>query len=161
MELWALLTLAKKMGVDPDDMIGKTERAERELEDYLFKYPGFEGELPFDLTITLLGKSVTRKAKVVYEHTPDWEYWDTRKQAPFTGREGTKFHIEAAAVPVTEEAPEWFEMGGIARDGVLPEEIWDAVLNAINDKCKAEDAERRRVAAEKRAAATRTSKKRH
>jgi hypothetical protein len=46
-----------------------------------FKYPGFKGELPFDLTFTFLGKSVTRKAKVVYEHTPEWPYSDLRKQA--------------------------------------------------------------------------------
>jgi hypothetical protein len=29
------------------------------LSDYSFKSPGFKGELAFDLTITLLGKSVT------------------------------------------------------------------------------------------------------
>jgi hypothetical protein len=85
MGMWALLTLAKKMGVDPDEMIRKTEQEERALSDYSFKYPAFKGELPFDMTLTLLGKSVTRKAKMVYEHTPEWPYYDLRKQAEFTG----------------------------------------------------------------------------
>src|SRR5262249_11458806 len=74
MGLWALLTLAKKMGVDSDEMIRKTEQEERALSHYSFKYPAFRGELPFDLTFTFFGKSVTRKAKVVYEHTPEWPY---------------------------------------------------------------------------------------
>jgi hypothetical protein len=69
MGMWALLTLAKKMGVDPDEMIRETEQEEDALSKYSFNYPAFKGELPFDLTMTFLGKSVTRKAKVVYEHT--------------------------------------------------------------------------------------------
>jgi hypothetical protein len=72
MGMWSLLTLAKKMGVDSNEMIGRTEQAERELSDYSWNHPGFKSELPFDLTFTYLGKSVTRKAKVVYEHTPEW-----------------------------------------------------------------------------------------
>src|SRR5215468_6309776 len=72
MGMWALLTLAKKMGINPDEMIRKTEQEERALRNYSFKYPAFKGELPFDLTLTFLGKSVTRKAKLVYEHTPEW-----------------------------------------------------------------------------------------
>jgi len=54
------------MGVDSDEMIRKTEQEERALSHYSFKYPAFRGELPFDLTFTFFGKSVTRKAKVVY-----------------------------------------------------------------------------------------------
>jgi len=47
---------------------------------------------------------------------------------------------------VTEAAPDWFQTEYITRDGVLPEEIWDAVLDAVDGKCKAEDAKRRRAA---------------
>jgi hypothetical protein len=168
MGMWKLLTLAKKMGVDPDEMIEKTEQEERALRDYSFEYPGFKGELLFDLTVTLLGKSVTRKAKVVYEHTPGWPYYDLRKQAEFKGWDSTKYHIELAAVPEvyesdgwTEAAPEWFKSEDITRSGVLTEEIWEAALDAIEEKCKAEDVERRRVATAERAAVRPTSKRRH
>src|SRR5215471_2879207 len=56
MGMWSLLTLAKKMGVDSDEMIRKTEQEERALSNYSWKYPAFRGELPFDLTFTFFGK---------------------------------------------------------------------------------------------------------
>ncbi len=73
MPMWSLLTLAKKMGVDADATIRATEAHEDQLSKYSFSFPGFKGELGFDLTIAFLGQSLTRKAKVVYEHTPEWE----------------------------------------------------------------------------------------
>jgi hypothetical protein len=77
------------------------------------------------------------------------------KQAVFTGWGGSSYSIQLAAVPevyegddaVTEAAPDWFQMEDITRDGVVPQEVWDAVLDAVDEKCKAEDAERRRAAA--------------
>jgi hypothetical protein len=154
MGMWALLTLAKKMGVDPNEMIRKTEQESDALSHYSFRYPAFKGELPFDLTFTFLGKNVTRKAKVIYEHTPKWPYYDLRKQAEFTGWEGTKYHIELQAVPeehhddgtVTLGTPRWIEMTDFTEDDVLPHEAWDAVIDAVDEKCKAEDADRRRAA---------------
>jgi hypothetical protein len=47
---------------------------------------------------------------------------------------------------VTEGKPDWFQTEDIARDGVLPNEIWNAVFDALDEKCKVEDAERRRAA---------------
>jgi hypothetical protein len=34
-------------------------------------------------------------------------------------------------------------------DDVLPHEAWDAVIDAVDEKCKAEDAKRRRAAGSK------------
>jgi hypothetical protein len=98
-----------------------------------------------------------RKAKVVYEHTPEWPYYDLRKQAEFTGWESSKYHIELQAVPeehhddrtVTFGTPRWVEMTDLVSDDVLPHEAWDLVLDAVDEKCKAEDAERRRAAGRK------------
>lgn len=148
------------MSVDPDEMIRRTEVEDRALSDYSFRYPDFKGDLPFDLTIGLLGKSVTRKAKVVYEHTPEWPYCDLRKQSEFTGWESTKYHIELQAVSeehhddgtMTFGTPCWIEMTDLTEDDVLPHEAWDAVIDAVDEKCKAEDAERRRMATARRAA---------
>jgi hypothetical protein len=169
MEMWALLDLAKKMGVDPDEMIRKTEQEERVRSDWSWKHPAFRGELPFDLTLTFLGQNVTRKAKLIYEHTPEWPYYDQLKQEEYTGWEGTKYHIELAAVPqeyhddgtMTEGEPEWFHAEDITHDGVLPDKVWNAVLDAVDEKCKAEDAERRRVMAIRRAARSPKSKSKH
>jgi hypothetical protein len=85
MGMWELLKLAKTLGVEADDVIRATEQEERELLDYCQKFPGFRGEIEFDWTVTFLGQSVTRKARVVYQHTPDWEYFDLLKNAPYKG----------------------------------------------------------------------------
>jgi hypothetical protein len=70
---------------DADDVIRAAEQEERQLLDYSHKYPGFRGELEFDWTVAFLGQSVIRKTRVVYSHTPEWEYFDLHKNAPFTG----------------------------------------------------------------------------
>jgi hypothetical protein len=38
------------------------------------------------------------------------------------------------------------EMGDLIEDGVLPHEVWDVLLDAIEQQCKAEDAKRRQAA---------------
>ena len=105
---------------------------------------------------------------MVYEHTPEWEYWDLRKKAPYVGWEGSSYHIEVAAVPeehhrdgVTLGEPYWVRMDDITRDDVLPHEVWDTVLDAVDEKCKLEDAERRRVAAALRQAELRPRSRKH
>ena len=73
MGMWELLKLAKSLGVEPEEVIRATEQDERQLLEYSSKYPGFRGELEFDWTVAFLGQTVTRKARVAFEHTPVWE----------------------------------------------------------------------------------------
>ena len=102
----------------------------------------------------MLGKRVTRKAKVVYAHTPEWEYYDLRKRAPYVGWDSSSYHLEVLAIPeefhddgtVTEGTPHWERLGDIIADDVLPHEMWDAVIDAVDEQCKAEDMQRRRAA---------------
>lgn len=48
----------------------------------------FKGDYGFDVTFELCCKRVTRQAKVEYICTPEWEYLDARKQAPYVGWPG-------------------------------------------------------------------------
>lgn len=146
------------MGVDADEMIRATEVEEKELWNYSHRYPAFKGEHEFDLTIAFLGKSVTRKAKIVYSHTPEWEYYDPQKKAPFTGWPGSSYRIEMTAVPEewhddddnpVEGSSYWMRMKEITHIDLMPNEMWDALLDTVDEKCKVEDAERRRLAAAK------------
>jgi hypothetical protein len=50
--------------------------------------------------VAFLGQSVTCKARVVYSHTPDWEYFDLLKNAPYKGWDSSSYRIEMQAVPV-------------------------------------------------------------
>ena len=47
--------------------------------------PGFIGEAEFDLEMILVGERVVRRARIKFEYTPEWEYFDLKKQALFTG----------------------------------------------------------------------------
>ncbi len=59
---------------------------------------------------------MTRKGRVVYQHTPDWEYFDLLKNAPYKGWDSSSYRIEMQAVPVED----WDGDGGpILRHSLL------------------------------------------
>jgi hypothetical protein len=110
------------------------------------------------VTIGWLGKQITRRAKVDYEHTPEGEFYDLQKkelvvsivdQCMYSLHLQTvpeEFHDDG---PITHGKPHWVKMEDITRNDVVPHEMWDVVLDAIEEKSKAEDAERRRRAGSK------------
>jgi hypothetical protein len=169
MGMWELLTLAKSMGADADDVIRATEQAERQLQDYSSKYPCFRGALEFDWTVAFLGQTVTRKARILYEHTPVWEYYDLRKNALYTGWESSSYQIEMQAEPEDQDGDGnpipgthyWVVLRDITQNEVLPNAVWEAVIDAVDAKCKVEDAERRTAAKGRQAKLTPRSKRRH
>ena len=54
-----------------------------------------------------------------------------------------EFHDDGT---ITEGKPHWVRMEDIIRDDVVSREMWDVVLDAIEEKSKAEDADRRPAA---------------
>jgi hypothetical protein len=169
MGMWELLKLAKSMGANADDVIRATEQAERQRQDYSSKYPGFRGELEFDWTVAFLGQTVTRKARILYEHTPEWEYYDLRKNGLYTGWDSSSYQIEMQAEPEDQDGdgnplpgtPYWVVLGDITQNEVLPNVVWEAVIDAVDAKCKVEDAERRTAAKDRPAKLMPKSKRRH
>jgi hypothetical protein len=55
----------------------------------------------------------------------------------------------------------WVTLNDIIEEDVLPHGFWEAVDDAIEAKCKAEDAERRTAAKARQAKLTPRSRKRH
>ena len=170
MGMWELLKLAESLGADPDEVIRAAEQEERELLDYSQKFPGFRGEIEFDWTVAFLGQSVTRKARVVYQHTPDWEYFDLLKDAPYKGWDSSSYRVEMQAVPVEDwdgdgnpipGTPYWVSLSDITDNDVLPQAFWEAVMDAVNAKCKVEDAKRRAAVKARVAKLMPRSRKRH
>src|SRR4029453_5097364 len=98
--MWELLKLAKSISVELNEVIRAAEQEERHLLDNSQKFPGFRGEVEFDWTVAFLGQSVTRKARVVYSHTPEWEYFDLHKNAPYTGWDSSSYRVELQAEPI-------------------------------------------------------------
>jgi hypothetical protein len=159
MPMLALLRLAQRMGVDADTLIEATERAEEACRRYSHEHPAFVGRIEFDLTVEVFGKRVTRKAHADYSYTPEWEYWDLNKGAPFEGWPGSAITVEARTVPKEDGSvgpPRWEQIE-------IPEigEVWNAIEEAIDAKCKVDDEERRRAAARDAASPARRNRARH
>ena len=75
------------------------------------------------------------------------------------------WQIELHAVPqeqdeegnFVDQEPYWMKLEELTRDDIIPTEVWDVLLDAVDDKCRTEDAERRRIAAARAASPTRPS----
>jgi hypothetical protein len=141
-----LLALARKLDVDARALID-TVRTERMV--YSTQHPAFRGTLDFELTVEVLGKRVTRKTRGDYSFTPDWEYFDQQRQAPYVGWSGSGLCITIRTVPdkdlTPDGRPSWEQIDIL---GIT--EVWDILDEAIETKCRAEDAKRRQAAARKR-----------
>ena len=106
----------------------------------------------------------------MYSHTPDWENFDLIENAPHKGWDSSSYRIEMQAVPVDD----WDGDGGpfsalpigsawrtSRRMTSSSNEVWEAVMDAIDAKCKVEDAERRAAAKARQAKLTARSRRRH
>ena len=87
------------------------------------EHPGFEGALEFEMSFELLGKRVTRRAKAVYEFTPEWEYFDPRTKSLHHANEHLSYQLKILAVPeefhegtMTLVTPYWVEMSDLHQD---------------------------------------------
>jgi uncharacterized protein (UPF0335 family) len=126
-------------------------------------------QLEFDWTAAFLGQTIARKARIIYEHTHEWAYYDLRKDALYTGWESSSYQIEMQAEPEDQDGdgnpipgtPYWVVLGDITQNEVLPNAIWEAVIDAVDAKCRVEDAERRTAAKDRPPKLTPRSKRRH
>jgi hypothetical protein len=119
---------------------------------------------------TLPRTTTCRPATMAYHHTPEWEYFDLHKNAPYTGWGSSSDQVEVQAEPIEDwdgdgksipGEPYWVPLNDIIEEDVLPHGFWEAVDDAIEAKCKTEDAERRTVAKARQAKLTVRSRKRH
>lgn len=149
----ALLDLATKLGVDVAEKLKVTDYDFSDLNHF-----PFNGVVEFDLTFGLLGKQVTRKARVNYEHSPAWAYFDEASGGERLGTEGYSFALEVQAVhePTTTMSTTvrgrtvykhfpttWEKCDDLTELGVLSEEMMDEVFALIDRDCRAIDQARR------------------
>jgi hypothetical protein len=164
----ALLRLAEKLGMDSRSIIRRAEQEERwawsfceesEKADYrpTMWEPAFTGTIEIDLTLSAFGIECVRKARVNWEWTPEWPYFDlrTKRVVEVLARGG--FGLEIWAVPGTEildmtpagkweatkDNPSWIDANWLIRDGVLPSTIREQIEHEIEQRCQAEDQRRR------------------
>jgi hypothetical protein len=143
-----LVALTEKLGLDARALIDTAREFDFGRVEYSRKFPAFKGTIEFELTVELFGKRVMRKARADYTHTPDWEYWDLHMQAPHVGWQRAILRISIRTIPDKDGRD-----GGPSCEGVDVlniGELWEILDDAIEERCKAEDAKRRRAASHKR-----------
>jgi predicted flap endonuclease-1-like 5' DNA nuclease len=118
----------------------------------------FNGTLEFDLNMELFGKTVQRKARVLWEYTPSWEHFDLKRGCVTKRPEHSAMKIEVLAFlegdwlqvgddgklhEVEEgERHEWTRLD-LMKPGVLPEQVWNEIEDRFDEICRKEDATRR------------------
>jgi hypothetical protein len=164
-----LLALAKNLRINVRNLIEEVERdnpgpsAALEEDIALARYssenPAFSGTLEFDLDIGVFGKKISRKARIVWEYTPAWEYFDPRLQRVHEGWPGDCMHVEVFSglerevwVPgpdgelhPRDKSPQWrqFDLTDLFEDGVAPPELLGEIEDRIDEMARREDAIRR------------------
>jgi hypothetical protein len=155
-----LLALARKLGINTKALVEHVtehgqgmesvlEEAELEQWRHSKQFPAFTGHYPLEITFELCGERVGRQARVEYTCTPEWEYFDLRKQAPYVGWPAVILSLHVLTEPEEhedEDEPEWVEISDIFQTAVLPSEIIDGLRDAIEEQCRLQDADRRRAA---------------
>jgi hypothetical protein len=160
-----MLALAEELKIDIAAVTNETApalisptRRDQEVErvPLLDARTGFEGTLDFEMKIELFGRLVTRRARVVWGNTPDWEYYDLELGRLVLGNGYSHIRMEVFIPPAP--AVEFVSVDGVARkepcspvwthlelleEGLLPEGVYDAIDEHINRLCRQEDAIRR------------------
>jgi hypothetical protein len=94
-----------------------------------------------------------RKARLKYDYTPEWEYFDLKKQPLYVGWAMSTMELSMLTSPEeglaerngsTDEKPEWVQMGDLGR--MLSMVTWEAIEDLIEERITAEDSERRKAA---------------
>jgi hypothetical protein len=147
MQLWQLMDLTQKMGIDAHALIIATEQNEDKVRRFSDMHPAFDGEIEFDVTIEAFGKRVVRKVRAEYTLTPEWPYFDLVKGEVSEGWPGSSMRVQFRTVPEEDNVlgdPTWEDI-----DITSIGQVWNVIEEAIEERCKVEDAKRRKVAASK------------
>jgi hypothetical protein len=163
-----LLWLARKSGIDVASVIEQAtcearwpeayyEEHEAEAHLHALRHPGFKGAIEFDIIFEALGTTCVRKARLTWQRTPDWPYYDLYKRAVVTMPAGGSMGLEIWAVPdeiawrptsagswkKSKGEPAWVRAHALLDEGILPSSVSEALEEKIEQQCQAEDLRRR------------------
>ena len=162
-----LLAAADALGISAEDAVNEGARApgmeavlEPEALDLMRhceRHPAFSGVLEFEIGTSLLGVEAKRRARADYTYTPDWEYFDAVLGRPIVGWGMSSIGMEIEHIPsegkyndvtgsrgerrLVKAVPRWVKLD--PGEGLFTQKMWDAIETLIDERSKAEDAERR------------------
>lgn len=116
--------------------------------------PAFSGTVNFQIKLDMLGRSGIREAKIKYECTPEWPYWNKLTGRETNKREQARFSLWLLAVPDPRQEfdhpedaePVWVQVRELIEDGILPHEMIDAMFLSADNDARRQDIENRRKA---------------
>lgn len=152
-----LLELVKTLGIYTEGKRNDTDIVDDFVERG-FGYP-FSGTLEFPITMSLLGHQVSRTARINYERSPDWPYYDPDAGKELLGGDMTNLNLEILAEHssicsdcVVERARTSLERESskacnactnFSDHGIWSKKMWDEIKALIDKECRAKDAANR------------------
>lgn len=152
-----LLAVARQLQIDIDDAIKQAKKDPKSDFSIIFAAQqeeghAFSGEIEFDFEMTMLGTIFQRRAKIVYDHTPDWSYFSCSTGKERLGWDSSSFHMEIQALPEGEVLeykngklvkrkckPCWIKVDQLQEDGVLSEAIYPMIMDMIEEDARRQD----------------------
>jgi len=116
---------------------------ELSMDDAAELWP-FEGTIPFDITIGMVGLTIWRKARVVFKASPDFEYLDCARKKLRKGTGIAQYEIEVLGASNDSTAKlEWFGVADLISEQLLETEGSERFRELIEEECRRIDSERR------------------
>lgn len=123
----------------------KGEELERFLHSH--RHPAFNSSFTFDISFEFLGTRVRRKARVIFESTPEGEYFDLAKNALFNGWGNSSYFIELQGWEEGKDGKRrkvWHRSD--INDVFLTEKLSLKIFDLIDEECERLDRKRRNKA---------------
>jgi hypothetical protein len=159
--------LAISVGIDAESIHRRISQAHaRASADSIAKYRSqppparpaapFTGTFGFILNIEAFGLNTPRRARVVWEYTPEWPYFPPQGNLRFDGHESASFIVEVETVtqeePIelpdgTEEPVTVFEWQPLVLwgAGLVGDNVVDHIFERIEEAAKAQNRARKRA----------------
>lgn len=116
----------------------------------------FQGTIPFQITYLVGGKEFPRRARIIYEATPEGSYYDPELGTEVEGEGNYAWHLEIEAIYSSDRTvyrlgsnvpesndPEWVQ---VEQGFPLFDEVDEAIGDLIDEDIARQDAERRKQA---------------
>ena len=139
--------MALKLGINLPEILNNAKEEER-LEQWRHadQHPGFDDAIEFDIEMEMLGLRFTRRAKIEFQYTPEWEYFDLVKNKAYVGNWSSSLCLWLYAVPdnpgMENDPPSWVRVD-LLEEGVLPTAVWDRIDEEVDKRSKRIDRKRR------------------
>lgn len=119
-----------------------------EFDRYVHSHrcPGFDSVIKCKLAWEIFGQRIERDARIAFECSPNWTYYDLKKKALFTGWGSTSYTVEVHVRFSDDDGKrrsKWIS-ADVMHEGIWSERLSNLVFDMIEAECAKIDAMRRK-----------------